>query len=180
MGDEVEECVQQLKSSRTESTSRKFEVYETKGVEKPVAPELKELPSNLKYVFLSEDATKPAIISSSLSALEEEKLMRVLRDNKAALGWNISDLKGISPAYCMHKIHLEAEYKPVVQPQRRLNPTMKEVVKKEVLKLLDTGMIYPISDSAWVSPVHVVPKKGGMTVVANEKNELILTRTVNG
>ena len=80
----------------------------------------------------------------------------------------------------MHKIHLEAEYKPVVQPQRRLNSTMKEVVKKEVLKLLDAGMIYPISDSAWVSPVHVVPKKGGMTVVANEKNELIPTRTVTG
>jgi hypothetical protein len=57
---------------------------------------------------------------------------------------------------------------------------MKEVVKKEVLKLLDAGMIYPISDSSWVSPVHVVPKKGGMTVVANEKNELIPTRTVTG
>lgn len=65
------------------------------------------------------------------------------------------------------------EYKPVVQPQRRLNPTMKEVVKKEVLKLLKAGLIYPISDSSWVSPVHVVPKKGGMTVVANEKNELM-------
>jgi hypothetical protein len=80
----------------------------------------------------------------------------------------------------MHKIHMETEYKPVVQPQRRLNPIMKEVVKKEVLKLLDAGMIYPISDSSWVSPVHVVPKKGGMTVVANEKNELIPTRTVTG
>lgn len=57
---------------------------------------------------------------------------------------------------------------------------MKEVVKKEVLKLLDAGMIYPISDSTWVSPVHVVPKKGGMTVVANDKNELIPTRTVTG
>ncbi|KAK2451697.1 hypothetical protein QL285_010729 [Trifolium repens] len=57
---------------------------------------------------------------------------------------------------------------------------MKEVVKKEVLKLLEAGMIYPISDSAWVSPVHVVPKKGGMTVVRNEKNELIPTRTVTG
>jgi hypothetical protein len=65
---------------------------------------------------------------------------------------------------------MEAEYKRVVQPQRRLNPTMKEVVKKEVLKLLDAGMIYPISDSSWVSPVHVIAKKGGMTVVANEKN----------
>jgi len=64
---------------------------------------------------------------------------------------------------------MEAEYKPVVQPQRRLNPTMKEVVKKEVLKFLDAGMIYPISDSTWVSHVHVVPKKGGMAMVANEK-----------
>lgn len=99
--------------------------------------------------------------------------MRVLRENQGALGWQISDLKVISPAYYMHKIHLKVEYKPVVQPQRRLNPTMKEVVKKEVLKLLEAGMIYPISDSSWVSPVHVVPKKGGMTVVANEKNELM-------
>jgi hypothetical protein len=122
----------------------------------------------------------PAIISSSLTELEEEKLMRVLRENKKALGWSISDLKGISPAYCMHKIKLEEEFKPVVQPQRRLNPTMKEVVKKEVTKLLEAGMIYPISDSSWVSPVHVVPKKGGMTVIRNEKNELIPTRTVTG
>jgi len=68
----------------------------------------------------------------------------------------------------------------VVQPQRRLNPTTKEAVKKKVLKLLDAGMIYPISDSSWVSPVHVVPKKGRMTVVANEKNELIPTHAVNG
>ncbi|PKI59721.1 hypothetical protein CRG98_019897 [Punica granatum] len=75
---------------------------------------------------------------------------------------------------------LEAKCKPTVQPQRRLNPTLKEVVKKEVLKLLDAGIIYPISDCKWVSPVHVVPKKGGMTVVKNEVNELILTRTVTG
>jgi len=141
---------------------------------------LKELPSHLKYVFLSKDASKPTIINNNLTPLEEEKLIRVLRGNEGALGWNISDLKGISPTYCMHKIHMEAEYKPVVQPQRRLNPTMKEVVKKEVLKLMDAGMIYPISDSFWVSLVHVVSKKGGMTVVANEKNELIPTRTVTG
>jgi len=74
------------------------------------------LPSHLKYVFLSNDASRPAIISSTLTSLEEEKLMRVLRENQGALGWQISDLKGISPAYCMHKIHLEAEFKPVVQP----------------------------------------------------------------
>jgi len=66
---------------------------------------------------------------------------------------------------------MEQDFKPIAQPQRRLNPTMKEVVKKKVQKLLEAGMIYPISDSAWVSPVQVVPKKGGMTVIHNEKNE---------
>jgi len=77
---------------------------------------LKELPSHLKYVFLIKDSSKPAIIRSTLTLLEEEKLMRVLRDNERALGWNISDLKGISPAYCMHKIHMKVEYKRVLQP----------------------------------------------------------------
>jgi hypothetical protein len=78
----------------------------------------------------------------------------------------------------MHKILMEDNYKPVVQLQRRLNPAMKEVIRKEVVKLLEAGIIYPISDSSWVSPVQVVPKKGGTTVVMNEKNELIPTRTV--
>ena len=64
--------------------------------------------------------------------------------------------------------------------QRRLNPSMKEVVQKEVLKWLDAGVIYPISDSSWVSPVQVVPKKGGTKVIINEKNEFLLTRTVTG
>jgi len=80
----------------------------------------------------------------------------------------------------MHKIMMEEDYRPVRQPQRRLNPLMKEEVRKEVLKLLEAGLIYPISDSAWVSPVQVVPKKGGMTVAQNEKNDLIPTRTVTG
>jgi hypothetical protein len=75
---------------------------------------------------------------------------------------------------------MEDDHKPVVQPQRRLNPAMKEVVRKEVVKLLDACLIYPISDSSWVSPVHVVSKKGGTTVIKNEKNELIPTRTVTG
>ncbi|GKB93413.1 reverse transcriptase domain-containing protein [Tanacetum coccineum] len=68
---------------------------------------------------------------------------------------------------------MDDEFKPSVQPQRRVNPNIKEVVKKEVIKLLDAGLIYPISDSPWVSPVQVVPKKGGMTVVKKEKDELI-------
>ena len=106
--------------------------------------------------------------------------MKVLGQHKRAFTWKISDIKGISPSFCTHKILMEEEYKLVVQPQRRLNPNMKEVVKKEVVKLLDAGLIYPISDSSWVSPVQVVPKKGGMTVVPNEKNELIPMRKVTG
>ncbi|GKB36983.1 hypothetical protein Tco_0881925 [Tanacetum coccineum] len=75
---------------------------------------------------------------------------------------------------------MEDEFKPSVQPQIRVNPNIKEVVKKEVIKLLDAGLIYPISDSPWVSHVQVVPNKGGMTVVKNEKDELILQWSVTG
>ena len=82
--------------------------------------------------------------------------------------------------YCMHRILLEEDNKPTVNAQRRLKPSMKEVFRKEVLKWLDAGVIYPIFDSSWVSPVQVVPKKGGTTVVINEKNELLLTRIVIG
>ena len=113
-----------------------------------------------------------------LSHEEESWLVEVLKKHRAAIRWHISNLKGISPSYCMHKINMEAEYKPVRQSQRRLNPSMKEEVRNEVFKLLEAGLIYPISDNAWVSPVQVVPKKGGMTVIRNEKNDLIPTRTV--
>ena len=106
--------------------------------------------------------------------------MRILKRRKAAIGWHISDLKGIRPSYCMHKINMETDYKPMKQPQRRLNPVMKEEVRKEVLKLLEAGLIYPISDSSWVIPVQVVPKKGGMIVIKNDKDELIPARTVTG
>ena len=78
----------------------------------------------------------------------------------------------------MHNINLEADYKPMRQPQRRLNPIMKEEVRKEVLKLLEVGLNYPISDSSWVSLVQVVPKKRGMIVVKNDRDELIPTRTI--
>nr|GFC09964.1 reverse transcriptase domain-containing protein [Tanacetum cinerariifolium] len=75
---------------------------------------------------------------------------------------------------------MEEDYKLEVQNQRRVNPKIHGVIKKEVKKLLDAGLIYPISDSPWVSPVHCVPKKGGFTVVTNEENELIPTRLVTG
>ena len=102
--------------------------------------------------------------------------MEILRTHKTAIGWTIADIKRIIPLICTHMVHLEEDVKPSRQPQRRLNPIMKEVVKKEVLKLLDVGVIYPIEGSKWVNPTQVVPKKSGVTVVANEHNELILTR----
>jgi len=142
--------------------------------------ELKALLPHLKYSFLKGDAKKPVILSSSLTVEEEKRLIKVLKLNQGAIGWKLSDLKGISPTYCMHRIHMEADFKPVAQPQRRLNPAMKEVVKKEVQKLLEAGMIYPILDNAWVSPVQMVPKKSRVTVIQNEQNELIPTRTVTG
>ncbi|KAM1999965.1 hypothetical protein ACFX16_007328 [Malus domestica] len=150
------------------------------SIVQPPTLELKPLPSHLKYVFLGEDQTLPVIISSSLTAQEEDKLIRVLKEHKSAIGWTLADIKGISPTTCMHRILLEEGAKPSREAQRRLNPPMLEVVKKEVIKLLDCGVIYPISDSRWVSPVQVVPKKSGITVVKNEEQELVPTRVVTG
>ena len=96
-------------------------------------------------------------------------MLRVLREHKKSLGWTIADIKGISLSICSHKILMEEKCKPKIQPQRRLNLSMKEVLKAKVIKLLDVGMIYPISDSAWVSPIQIVPKKGGMAMIKNEK-----------
>ena len=143
------------------------------SIEQPPKMEQKPLPSQLKYAYLGVESTLPVIISSSLTAMEEEKLLRVLRDHKQTLGWSLADLKGIRPSMCMHRILLEDGHKPSVEAHRRLNPTMKEVVRKEVLKWLDTGVIYPISDSAWVSPVQVVPKKGGTTIIRTKNNILL-------
>ncbi|CAN6711744.1 unnamed protein product [Malus baccata var. baccata] len=142
--------------------------------------ELKPLPSHLKYIFLGENETLPAIISSSLTAQEEEKLVRVLKEFKSALGWTLADIKGISPTTCMHHIFLEEGAKPTREAQSRLNPPMMEVVKKEIIKLLDCGVIYPISDSRWVSPIQCVPKKSGVTIVENAENKLVPTRIQTG
>jgi len=134
--------------------------------------ELKMLPSHLKYVFFEGGSNKLVIIKNSLSPSKEEKLIKVLKVNLGAIDWSISDLNRISPFYCMHRIFMEEDFKLVAQSQRRLNPVMKEEVRKEVLELLNVEIIHPISDSAWVNPVQVVPKKGEMIVVHNEKNEI--------
>ena len=148
--------------------------------ERPPKLEPKPLPTHLKYAFLGEEETFPVIISSSLDLTQENQLLEILKTHRTALGWTIADIKGISPLICTHRIHLEEDVKPSRQPQRRLNPIMKEVMKNEVLKLLDVGVIYPIADSKWVSPTQVVPKKSGVTVVSNENNELIPTRVTSG
>ncbi|GJW92640.1 reverse transcriptase domain-containing protein [Tanacetum coccineum] len=142
--------------------------------------ELKELPPHLEYAFLEENNKLPVIISKDLSQDEKTSLINVLKNRKQAIAWKLSDIRGIDPEFCSHKILLENDYEPSVQHQRRVNPKIHDVIKKEVEKLLDTGLIYPISDSPWVSPVHCVPKKGGMTVVTNEENELVPTRLVTG
>ncbi|RVW33244.1 Pol polyprotein [Vitis vinifera] len=142
--------------------------------------ELKTLPAELKYAYLEEGNKVPVVISSSLTVSQEDNLLRILRKHKKAIGWQISDLKGISPLICTHHIYMEEGAKPTRQPQRRLNPHMQEVVRAEVLKLLQAGIIYPISDSTWVSPTQVVPKKSGITIVKGENGDEVSTRLTTG
>ena len=120
--------------------------------EKPPKLILKPLPMELKYAYLEENKQSPVVISSFLTTTQEDCLLEILRRCKKAIEWKISDLKGISPLVYTHHIYMEEEAKPVRQPQRRLNPHIQEVVRAEVLKLLQASIIYPISDNPWVSP----------------------------
>nr|GEX59881.1 reverse transcriptase domain-containing protein [Tanacetum cinerariifolium] len=141
------------------------EAYSEKSsVDEPPVAELKELPPRLEYAFLEGNDKLSVIIAKDLSVEEKIALITVLKSHKRAIAWKLSDIK--------------EDFKPAVQHQRRVNPKIHDVIKQEVIKLLEAGLIYPISDSPWVSPVHCVPKKEGFTVVKNEDNELILTRLV--
>ncbi|GJS28914.1 hypothetical protein Tco_0489534 [Tanacetum coccineum] len=148
------------------------------SIDEPPEVELKDLPPHLEYAFLADNNKLPVIIAKDLSDDEKTALIKVLKSRKQAIAWKLSDIKGINPEFCSHKILMEDDYEPAVQHQRRVNPKIHDVIKKEVEKLLDAGLIYPISDSPWVSPVHCVPKKGGMTVVTNDDNKLVPTRLV--
>ena len=162
---------------------KKIEILPLLTGEEPKEPqqlELKPLPVELKYAFLEENRQCPVVISSLLTTSQEHNLLHLLKMNKQALGWKFSNLKGINPTICTHHIYLEEESKAVRQPQRRLNPHLQEVVRIEVLKLLQAGIIYPISDSTWVSPTQVVPKKSGVTTVKNEKGAELSTRLTTG
>nr|GEU61579.1 DNA-directed DNA polymerase [Tanacetum cinerariifolium] len=114
--------------------------------------ELKEIPEHLEYAFLHEDDQIPVVISSALSAIKKARLLAVLMNHKGAIVWSIADIKGINTSFCTHKILMEDEFKPTSSPK----------------------------DDPWFSHVQVVPKKGGTTIVKNEKNELIPQRMVTG
>ncbi|GJW69428.1 reverse transcriptase domain-containing protein [Tanacetum coccineum] len=148
------------------------------SIDDPSDLELKDLPPHLEYAFLEGTSKLPIMIAKDLKREEKEQLLKVLKSHKRVIAWKISDIQGINPNFCTHKILMEDDFKPAVQHQGRVNPKIHEVIKAEVIKLLDAGLIYPIFDSPWVSPVHVVPKKGGMAVVTNENNEFIPTRLI--
>nr|GFA77812.1 reverse transcriptase domain-containing protein [Tanacetum cinerariifolium] len=154
--------------------------FEKSSVDEPHVTEHKELPPHLEYAFLEGDEKLSVIISKDLSVEEKTALITILKSHKRAIAWKLSDIKGINLEFCTHKILMEEDFEPAVQLHRRVNPKIHDVIKQEVIKLLEAGLIYPISDSPWVSPMHCVPKKGGFTVVENKDNELIPTRLVTG
>ncbi|GJW35147.1 reverse transcriptase domain-containing protein [Tanacetum coccineum] len=121
------------------------------SIDKPPEVELKDLPPHLEYTFLGGNDKFPVIIAKDLSVEEKAALIKVLKSHKRAIAWKLSDIKGINPEFCTHKILMEEDYKPAVQHQRRVNPKIHDVIKKEVEKLLDAGLIYPISDSPWLN-----------------------------
>nr|GFB58485.1 reverse transcriptase domain-containing protein [Tanacetum cinerariifolium] len=160
------------------------EICETKtvksSIDEPPEVKLKDLPPYLEYAFLEGNDKLPFIIAKDLKDEEKAAFSKVLKSHKRAIAWKLSDIKGVDPEFWTHKILIEEDYEPTVQHQRRVNPKIHDVIKKEVEKLLDAGLIYLISNSPWVSLVHYVPKKGGIAVVKNDDNDLLPTRLVIG
>nr|GFC12736.1 reverse transcriptase domain-containing protein [Tanacetum cinerariifolium] len=122
------------------------------SVDEPPEVKLKDLPPHLEYAFLEGDNKLHVIIAKELGDEEKSALIKGLKSHKRVIAWKLSDIQCINP----------------------------EFYTQEVEKLFDARLIYPISDSPWVSPVHCVSKKGGFTVVENEENELIPNRLVTG
>nr|GEY51148.1 reverse transcriptase domain-containing protein [Tanacetum cinerariifolium] len=142
---------------------------EKTSIDEPSMVELKDLPPHLEYAFLEGDDKLSIIIAKDLKDEEKTALIKVLKSHKQALAWQVFDIKGINPEFYTHKILMKDDFKLAVKHQRRVNPKIHEVIKKQVLKLLDTRLIYPISDSPWVSHVHCVPKKGGLPLLRMKK-----------
>ncbi|GJQ95561.1 reverse transcriptase domain-containing protein [Tanacetum coccineum] len=146
------------------------------SIDEPPEVELKDLPPHLEYAFLEGDDKLPVIIAKDLSVEEKAALIKVLKSHKRAIAWKLSDIKGINPEFCTHKILMERGLKkPAVQHQRRVNPKIHDVIKKEVEKLLDAGLIYPISDSPWVTfkfPSTLTIKKRPHSLVLMERSPI--------
>ncbi|GJU41873.1 reverse transcriptase domain-containing protein [Tanacetum coccineum] len=129
------------------------------SIDDPSDLELKDLPPHFEYAFLERTSMLPVIIAKELKREEKEQLLKVLKSHKRAIAWKISDIRGIDPNFCTHKILMEEDFKPAVQHQRRVNPKIHEVIKAEVIKILDAGLIYPIFDSPW-EKCHFMVKEG--------------------
>jgi hypothetical protein len=114
-----------------------------------------------KSVVVEIEPGKSLNINPDLSSIETRRLMKLLIEHKEAFSWDYMDMKGISSKLCTHHIYIKEDCRPICQPQRRMNPNLKEIVKEELQKLLNVRFIYPISDSEWVSPLVIVPKKNG-------------------
>jgi hypothetical protein len=100
-------------------------------------------------------------INASLETDQPQKLIQMIQGKSGAFAWDYSDMKWIYPDTCMHCIYTKDQIIPISKPQRRMNPSLKDIVKKELQKLLHANFIYPISDIKWVSPLVIVPKKNG-------------------
>nr|GEV68093.1 reverse transcriptase domain-containing protein [Tanacetum cinerariifolium] len=129
------------------------------SIDEPPEVELKDLPPHLKYIFLEGDDKFPVIIAKDLSVEEKAALIKVLKSHKQAIAWKLSDIKGINPKFCTHKILMGDDFEPAIQHQRRVNLKIHEVIKKEFLKLLDAELIYHILDSPWEKS-HFMVKEG--------------------
>ena len=142
--------------------------------------DLKPLPSSLKYAFLGENNSNPVIISADLKPDQEFSLLEVLKAHKEALAWSFSNIKGIPSHICEHRIFVDENSCPSREPHRRLNPHMLEVLRTEIMKWWNGGVIYSILDSPWITPVHMVTKKSGIIVTIDEKGEEVPMRMTTG
>jgi hypothetical protein len=112
-----------------------------------------------KSIPVEIEPSKTLNINPNLTDVETQQLMKLLLEHKESFTWDYIDMKGISPELCTHRIYIKEDCRPICQSQRRMNPNLREILKEELQKLLNTGFIYPILDSEWVSPLVIVPKK---------------------
>ena len=177
---EIETCLNlalvKTRTQRVESLDRELGPPPKPSIEEDPKMELKTIPSHLRYAFLGTNETLLVILFTELFEMQVDAALRILKRRKKANGCKMADIHGIILGLCMHKIYMEEYNKPSAQHKCRLNPLMREVVSKEVMKLIDVRIVFPIIDSKCISLIQCVPKKGGVAVVRNEKNELILTR----